>query len=78
MRAASIPEPSLVIKDWYDYMAAYLKSVDPNHMVGDPVVEHNIQSFMKEAESCGRHYFCCAVCKQVRPELLSVCGCHHR
>ena len=26
-------DPSLKVTDWYNYMAAYLKSVDPNHMV---------------------------------------------
>ena len=30
-------DPSVNLTDWYNYMAAYLKSVDPNHMVREPL-----------------------------------------
>ena len=31
--AAAIPDPAATVTAWYNMMAAYMKSVDPNHMV---------------------------------------------
>ena len=31
--AAAIPDPAATASAWYNMMAAYMKSVDPNHMV---------------------------------------------
>ena len=38
--AAAIPDPAATVTAWYNMMAAYMKSVDPNHMVSMLHAQH--------------------------------------
>ena len=48
--AAAIPDPAATVTAWYNMMAAYMKSVDPNHMVSILRARHRRNG----GDLCGR------------------------